>query len=46
MASQPIRVEFKVIAAIDVAQYVAFALVLTPKLLSFRSDVRRHFDLL
>ena len=32
IASQPIRLEFKFNAAIDVANFVAYALVLTPKL--------------
>ena len=44
--SQPIRLEFKFNAAIDVADYIAYALVLTPKLISFSSDGQRHFDLL
>ena len=44
--SQPIRLEFKFNAAIDVADYVAYALVLTPKLISISSDGQRHFDLL
>ena len=46
IASQPIRLEFKFSAAIDVADYIAYALVLTPKLLSISSDEQRHFDLL
>ena len=46
IASQPIRLEFKFSAAFGVADYVAYALVLTPKLLSFNSDGQRHFDLL
>ena len=45
-ASQPIRLEFKLNAAIDVADYIAYALVLTPKLISISSDGQRHFDLL
>ena len=46
IASQPIRLEFKLNAAIDVADYIAYALVLTPKLISISSDGQRHFDLL
>ena len=45
IASQPIRLEFKFNAAIDVADYIAYALVLTPKLTSISSDGQRHFDL-
>ena len=44
IASQPIRLEFKLSAAIDVADYIAYAL--TPKLISISSDGQRHFDLL
>ena len=44
-ASQPIRLEFKLSAAFAVADYVAYALVLTPKLISIISDGQRHFDL-
>ena len=46
IASHSIRLEFKVSAAIDVADYIAFALVLTPKLISISSDGQRHFDLI
>ena len=46
IASQPIRLEFKFSAAFDVAEYIAYALVLTPKLISISSDGQRHFDLL
>ena len=46
IASQPIRLEFKFNAVIDVADYIAYALVLTPKLISISSDGQRHFDLL
>ena len=46
IASQPIRLEFKFNATIDVADYIAYALVLTPKLISISSDGQRHFDLL
>ena len=46
IASQPLRLEFKFNAAIDVADYIAYALVLTPKLISISSDGQRHFDLL
>ena len=45
IASQPIRLEIKFIAAIDVADDIAYALVLTPKLISISSDGQRHFDL-
>ena len=45
-ASQPIRLEFKFNAAIDVADYIAYALVLTPKLISISSDGQKHFDLI
>ena len=46
IASQPIRLEFKFNAAIDVADYIAYALVLTPKLISISSEGQRHFDLI
>ena len=46
IASQPIRLEFKFSAAFGVADYVAYALVVTPKLISISSDGQRHFDLL
>ena len=46
IASQPIRLEFKFSAALGVADYIAYALVLTPKLISISSDGQRHFDLL
>ena len=46
IASQPIRLEFKFSNPIGVADYVAYALVLTPKLISISSDGQRHFDLL
>ena len=46
IASQPIKLEFIFNAAIDVADYIAYALVLTPKLISISSDGQRHFDLL
>ena len=46
IASQPIRLEIKFNAAIDVADYIAYALVLTPKLISISSDGQRHFDLI
>ena len=45
IASQPTRLEFKLSAAIDVADYIACALVLTPKLISISSDGQRHSDL-
>ena len=46
IASLPIRSEFKYNAAFGVADYIAYALVLTPKLKSISSDGQRHFDLL
>ena len=46
IASQSIRLEFKFSAAIGVAQYIAYALVLTPKLISISSDGQKHFDLI
>ena len=46
IASQLIRLEFKFSAAFGVADYIAYALVLTPKLISISSDGQRHFDLL
>ena len=46
IASQPIRLEFKFSAAINVADYIAYALVLTPRLISISSNGHRHFDLL
>ena len=46
IASQTIRLEFKFSAAIDVADFIAYALVLTPKLISISSDGQRHFDLI
>ena len=46
IGSQPIRLEFKFNAAINGADYIAYALVLTLKLISISSDGRRHFDLL
>ena len=38
IASHPIRFESTFNAAIDVADYIAYALVLTPKLISISSD--------
>ena len=46
VASQPIRLEFNLSSAIDVADYIVYALVLTPKLISISSDGQRHFDLI
>ena len=46
IAGQPIRLEFKFNAAFGVADYIAYALVLTPKLKSINSDGQRHFDIL
>ena len=45
-ASQPIRLEFKFNADIDVADYIAYALILTPKLISICCDGQKHFDLI
>ena len=46
IASQPIRLQFKFSAAFGVADHIAYALVLTPKLISISSDGQRHFDLI
>ena len=46
IASQPIRLEFKISAVFAIADYVAYALVVTTKLISFSSDGQRHFDLI
>ena len=46
MASQPIRLKFEPSAAFAVADYVAYAPVLTPKIISISIDGQRHFDLL
>ena len=46
IASQPIRLEFEFSAAFAVANYIAYALILTPKLISISSDGQRHFDLI
>ena len=46
IASDPIRLEFKFSAGFGVADFVAHALVLTPKEISISSDGQRHFDLL
>ena len=46
IASQPIRLEFKFNAALGVDEFIAYALVLTPKLISISSDGKRHFDLI
>ena len=46
IASQPIRLEYKFSTAFGVAGYVAYAIVLTPKLISISSDGQRHFNLL
>ena len=46
IASQPLRLEFKFNAANNVADNIAYAVVLTPKLISISSDGQRHFDLL
>ena len=44
--SQTIRLEFKFNHQFGVADYIAYAVVLTPKLISISSDGQRHFDLL
>ena len=41
IAGQPIRLDFKFSAAINVADYIAYALVLI-----FSSEGQRHFDLI
>ena len=46
IAAQPIRLEFKFSANITVNDYIAYALVLTPRLVSVISDGQRHFNLL
>ena len=46
IASQPIRLEFKFNAAFGADEFIAYALVLTPKLKSISSDGQRHFDLM
>ena len=46
IASQPIRLEFEFSAAIDVVDYIAYALVLTPEVKGISSDGQRNFDLL
>ena len=46
IASQPIRLEFNFSYQIGVADYIDYALVLTPKLKSISSDGQRHFDLI
>ena len=46
ISSQPIKLENKFNAAFGVADYIAYALVLTPKLISISSDGQRHFDLI
>ena len=43
IASQPIRLEFKFNAAFGVADYIAYALVLTAKLISISSDGHKEF---
>ena len=43
IASQPIRLEIKFNAAFGVADYIAYALLLTPKLMNISSDGQRHF---
>ena len=46
IACQPIRLESKFSTAIVVADYIAYALVLTAKLINISSDAQRHFDLI
>ena len=43
---QQIRLEFKFSAVFAVLDFVAYSIVLTPKLISISSDGQRHFDLL
>ena len=43
--NQPITLEFKFSAGIDVADYIAYALVLTSKFLSISSYGQRHLNL-
>ena len=45
IASQPNRLEFKFSASFPVAENIAYAFVLTLKLVRFDSDRQRHFDL-
>ena len=46
IASQPIRLEMEFNAAFGAADYIAYALVLTSKLIRISSDGQRQFDLL
>ena len=46
IAAQPIRIEFKFSADVIAQNYVAFALVLSNRLVSISSDGQRHFDLI
>ena len=46
IASQPIRLELKFSHQIGADEFIACALVLTPKLISISSDGQRHFDLM
>ena len=46
IASQPIRLKFKFSFQFGVADYIAYALVLTPKLISISSDGQSQFDLI
>ena len=44
IGGQKIRLKLRFKAAIDVVDYIACALVLTPKLIGISSDGQRHFD--
>ena len=46
IGSQNIRLQLRFKAAIGVVDYIAYALVLTPKLIGISSDGQRHFDLI
>ena len=45
-ASQPTRLEFEFSAVIDVADYIAYALVLKHRVIRFSSDGQKHIDLI
>ena len=45
IASQPVGLKFNFSAKMKVADYTAYAQVLTPKLISISSDGQRRFDL-
>ena len=46
IASKPIRLEIKISAAKNIADSIAYALVLTPQLIRISSDGQKHFDLI